>query len=186
MRASRSCVPTGANGSNGPGASFSQVFKTQGGVVNEDAANMAREAENAITDANSGLVAFGFYTPVLILMGEAREKLLDEARIIARELLRLGFAARVETVNTLEAFLGSLPGHAIPNIRRPLIHSLNFADSDACLLDLAGPSKLPKPALSEKLPALALWRHHGLDPIPAQSACGRCGPHADLRPHRLG
>ena len=144
---------------------FSQVFKTQGGVVNEDAANMAREAENAITDANSGLVAFGFYTPILILMGEAREKLLDEARIIARELLRLGFAARVETVNTLEAFLGSLPGHAIPNIRRPLIHSLNFADLMPASSTWPGLANCPSPLFPENSPPLLYGATTGSTPF---------------------
>ena len=37
-------------------------------------------------------------------------------------------------MNTVEAWLGSLPGHAIPNVRRPLIHTGNLAD----LLLLAG------------------------------------------------
>ena len=78
-------------------------------MVNEDAVRMADEAEHAITDASSNLVVFGYYTPVLILMGESRETIQDEARIISRELRRFGFASRVETVNTLEAFLGSLP-----------------------------------------------------------------------------
>jgi len=54
---------------------FAQVFRTEGGVVNEDAALMAAQAEDAITDANSALVAFGYYTPVLILMGENRDAL---------------------------------------------------------------------------------------------------------------
>ena len=64
---------------------FSQIFRTQGGVVNGDAANMAAQAEDAITDASSNLVAFGYYTPVLILMGANRETILDEARIIGRD-----------------------------------------------------------------------------------------------------
>ena len=34
----------------------------------------------------------------------------------------------METVNTVEAWLGSLPGHVHANVRRPLLHSLNLAD----------------------------------------------------------
>ena len=45
-----------------------QIFKTQGGVVNEDALLMANQAEAAMTDANSALVTFGYYTPVIVLM----------------------------------------------------------------------------------------------------------------------
>ena len=96
--------------------------------MNEDAAMMAAQAEQAITDASSNLVLFGYYTPVLVLMGESRDVLQEEARLVSRELRRMGFGSRIETINTLEAFLGSLPGHTVPNVRRPLIHSLNFAD----------------------------------------------------------
>ena len=48
--------------------------------------------------------------------------------------MRLGFATRIETINTMEAWLGSLPGHTVPNVRRPLTHTDNLAD----LLPLTG------------------------------------------------
>jgi type IV secretion system protein TrbE len=105
-----------------------QIFKTQGGVVNEDALLMANQAEAAMTDANSSLVTFGYYTPVIVLMDRSRAILEDNARIIAREIAREGFATRIETINTMEAWLGSLPGHIRPNVRRPLIHTLNLSD----------------------------------------------------------
>jgi type IV secretion system protein VirB4 len=41
------------------------VFRTQGGPVNEDALLMADQADAAIADASSALVAFGYYTPTL-------------------------------------------------------------------------------------------------------------------------
>jgi type IV secretion system protein TrbE len=113
---------------------WTQVFRTQGGPVNEDALLMADQADAAIADASSALVAFGYYTPVIILMDQDRATLAESARLIVREIQREGFTARVETVNTMEAWLGALPGHAIPNVRRPLVHTGNLAD----LLPLAG------------------------------------------------
>src|SRR5208337_627486 len=107
---------------------WSQVFRTQGGYVNEDAGLMARQAEDAITDANSALVTFGYYTPIIVLRGESPKLVLEQARLVASEVRRDGFSARIESVNALEAWLGSLPGHIAPNVRRPLIHSLNLAD----------------------------------------------------------
>jgi type IV secretion system protein VirB4 len=95
---------------------------------------MADQADAAIADASSALVAFGYYTPVIVLMDQDRATLAESARLIVREIQREGFTARIETVNTMEAWLGSLPGHAIPNVRRPLIHTGNLAD----LLPLAG------------------------------------------------
>ena len=113
---------------------WTQVFKTQGGSVNEDALLMTGQADAAIAEASSALVAFGYYTPVITLTDVDRAALIENARLVAREIMREGFSARIETVNTMEAWLGTLPGHAVPNVRRPLIHTGNLAD----LLPLSG------------------------------------------------
>ena len=107
---------------------WTQVFRTQGGHINEDAVGMTQQADAAIADASSGLLAFGFYTPVIVLMDPDRTALIENARLVVREIQRIGFTARIETINAMEAWLGSLPGHAVPNIRRPLIHTANLAD----------------------------------------------------------
>lgn len=107
---------------------WSQVMKTQKGVINTDALTMMEESEEALAEAKSGLVAYGYYTPVIVLLHEERELLEEQARYVKREIERRGFAARVESVNALEAWLGTLPGCTYPNVRRPLIHTLNLAD----------------------------------------------------------
>jgi len=107
---------------------WSQLIKSDKGVVNTDALEMTQQTEIAMNDARSGLVAYGYYTPVVVLLHEQRSFLEEQARFVRRELERRGFAARIETVNALEAWLGTLPGHTYPNVRRPLIHTLNLAD----------------------------------------------------------
>ncbi len=101
------------------------------------------------------LFGAGYYTPVIVLMGADRAELLENARLVLREILREGFAARVETINTMEAWLGSLPGHPVPNVRRPLIHTDNLAD----LLPLAsvwtGRDTCPCPYYPKDSPPLA-------------------------------
>src|SRR5688500_8516488 len=113
---------------------WSQMFQTGTAVVNTDAAAMAQQVEQAMGDCRSGVVAYGYYTPVVVLMSSNRQLLEEQARYVRREIERRGFAARIETVNTVEAWLGSLPGHAYPNVRRPLLHTLNLSD----LLPLSG------------------------------------------------
>lgn len=107
---------------------WSQVFKSQKGVINTDALDMATQTESAINDAHSGLVSYGYYTPVIVLMHEDRIHLEKQADYVKRQIDYIGFSARIETVNALEAWLGSLPGQTYPNIRRPLIHTLNLSD----------------------------------------------------------
>lgn len=107
---------------------WSQVFRLQKGMVNTDALTMTEQAEAALGEAASGLVAYGYYTPVVVLLHEDRAWLEEHARYVKREVERMGFSARIETVNAVEAWLGTLPGHAHPNVRRPLVNTLNLSD----------------------------------------------------------
>ncbi len=103
-----------------------QIMDTQTGVIDQDAMQMARDAQLAMSEATSGLVLYGHYTSTIILMDEDC-KTIDENALEASTLIRnLGFAARIESINAIEAFLGSLPGHGYENVRRPIIHSLNL------------------------------------------------------------
>jgi type IV secretion system protein VirB4 len=94
----------------------------------QDASRMAADAAAAAAANASGAVRFCFYTPTVVVM-QPSDAAADQA---AGEILKLfadrGFTARVEDVNAVEAWLGSLPGHGFPNLRRPLLHSRNVAD----------------------------------------------------------
>lgn len=165
---------------------FSQVFKTQGGAINEDAVMMEGEALGALTDAQSGLVRFGYYTPVIVLMDENREIALENARIIAREVRRLGFATRVEEDNALEAWLGSLPGHTFPNIRRPLMHSLAVADMLPLFTIWPGRATNPCPFYPENSPPLLQGSTTGATPFRVNLHVGDVGHTFILGPTGAG
>lgn len=107
---------------------FDQIFNTNSSHVDEDAVSMVADAQSAIADINSGVIAHGFYTSVVVLMDQDRKRLESSARMIEKSISSLGFVARVETVNTTDAYLGSLPGHGVENVRRPLISTMNLAD----------------------------------------------------------
>ncbi|GJL95514.1 MAG: conjugal transfer protein TrbE [Hyphococcus sp.] len=107
---------------------FDQVFNLQSSVIDEDALNMTEDAQSAIAETNSGFVGQGYYTSVVVLMMEGRVELEEAGRKVEKAINHLGFAARVETVNTMDAYLGSLPGHGVENVRRPLINTMNLSD----------------------------------------------------------
>jgi type IV secretion system protein VirB4 len=107
---------------------FDQLFQTHSRSVDQDAMTMVAETEDAIAQASSQLVAYGYYTPVVILFDEDREALQEKAEAIRRLVQAEGFGARVETLNATDAFLGSLPGNWYANIREPLINTNNLAD----------------------------------------------------------
>ena len=96
--------------------------------LDQDARSMARDAAEAAAENASGFVRFCFHTQVAIVTDPDA----DRADYVAGEILKAlndaGFPGRVEKVNALEAYLGSLPGHGYPNLRRPLLSTRNVAD----------------------------------------------------------
>lgn len=144
---------------------FDQVFNTNTGIIDQDALSMVGDAEVAIAEINSGLVAVGYYTGVVVLMDEERSRLEHSARQVEKAINRLGFAARVETINTLDAFLGSLPGHGVENVRRPLINTLNLADLLPTSTIWTGNASAPCPMYTPLSPPLMHCVTHGATPF---------------------
>lgn len=144
---------------------FDQVFNTNTGAVDQDALSMVGDAEAAIAEVNSGLVAQGYYTGVVVLMNEDRDKLEESARLVEKSINRLGFAARIETINTQDAFLGSLPGHGVENVRRPLINTMNLADLLPTSSIWTGNADAPCPLYPPLSPALMHCVTHGATPF---------------------
>lgn len=104
-----------------------QITGRENGKVDADALKMANDAETAITDINSGDVSYGHYTSTIVLMDESETRLEAAVVYICKVLRYASFIVRDEYINTVEAFLGSIPGHGYENVRRPLLHSLNLA-----------------------------------------------------------
>lgn len=107
---------------------FDQLFQTQSRSVDQDAMMMVAETEDAIAEASSQLVAYGYYTPVIVMFETDEARLRDQAEAVRRLIQAEGFGARIETLNATEAYLGSLPGVSYANIREPLINTRNLAD----------------------------------------------------------
>ncbi|MGH7576220.1 MAG: hypothetical protein ACREM1_13980 [Longimicrobiales bacterium] len=111
----------------------------------------AARAENA-----SGEVRFCYHTGTLVVMDRDATSADHAAAELVKALNEAGFAARVETVNALEAFLGTLPGHGYPNIRRALLASTNIADLLPATSIWPGLPTNPSQYFREDSPAL-MW-----------------------------
>jgi len=135
------------------------------GKVNRDAAGMTMDADVANAEASSGYVTFGYYTSTIVLMSEDKELLEESAREIRKSIRDLGFEGRIEDVNTVEAFLGSLPGNGEPNIRRPLIHTRNLVDFLPNAAVYAGREFNPCDFFPEESPPLAYAKTQGSTPF---------------------
>lgn len=106
---------------------ISQVFNLATSNVNLDAVAMVDEAQEFLADVSSNLVASGVMTSCVILMHEDRKIVEESANFIRRTVSQMGFITRIETVNTMQAYLGSLPGDGVRNVRRNMIHSLHLS-----------------------------------------------------------
>ena len=96
--------------------------------LDQDARAMAKDASDAASENASGFVRFCFYTQTVVVTDADSARASYVAGEILKALNDAGFTGRIETVNALDAYLGSLPGHGYPNLRRPLISTRNIAD----------------------------------------------------------
>lgn len=131
-----------------------QLFQMQSGAIDQDAALMVAETEDAIAAANSQLVAYGYYTSVVVLFDADQFRLDEHAELVRRLVQAEGFGARIETLNATEAFLGSLPGNWYANIREPLVNTRNLADLIPLNAVWAGAPTAPCPFYEEGAPPL--------------------------------
>ena len=126
---------------------------------------MTQQAQSAIGIAQGAQAVYGFHTNVIVLRDEDRGRLLDNARLVVREIQRAGFAARIEDFNTMEAWLGSLPGHPIPNVRRPPEHTDNLSNLMPLSAVWAGSPVHPNPLYPPGSPPLFFANTTGATPF---------------------
>jgi len=159
-----------------------------GGVthVNSDADDMASDAVAAMAEASSGLVRFGYYTSVILLSSENAQALRDAAQYITKMIANAGFSARVESVNAVEAYLGSMPGNTHANVRRPLINTLNLSHLLPLTSIWAGPDVHPCPFYPERSAPLLQAKTDGATPYRLCLHAGDLGHTAIIGPTGSG
>jgi type IV secretion system protein VirB4 len=103
-------------------------------LYNQPAQLLDSDADNKVVDADQALqalggdhVAFGYLTTTVTLTDHSRGAVEDKVRAVERIVNGLGFNCVRESVNAVEAWLSSLPGHVYANVRQPLVHTLNLA-----------------------------------------------------------
>ncbi|MGL4450302.1 MAG: helicase HerA domain-containing protein, partial [Sarcina sp.] len=96
--------------------------------TNLEVEDRQEEAESMIYDLQNENIGAGYYTFTLILKDKDIKKLEDNLQNVIAKIQNLGFVAVRETLNTLEAFFGSMPGDIEHNVRKPILNTTTFAD----------------------------------------------------------
>lgn len=142
-----------------------QFLNNPNAKVNRDALRMREDAEEARLEVQSGQVGAGYLSSTIILMDEDVEALQDNARELRRTIQTQGFGCRIESINALEAWLGSLPGNSYANVRRPLLTTLNLADLLPLQSVWTGSPVSPCPFYPPDSPPLAVFLTDGSTPF---------------------
>ncbi len=101
--------------------------------LNPDAANRSvltkiEETKIAQEAVELGHVNYGYATFVVIVFDEKREECQRKTEYIRDLLNNNWFPCIIERMNCIEAYLGSLPGETLKNIRKPFINTQNLAN----------------------------------------------------------
>ncbi len=97
------------------------------GLIDTDADMNATDSNVALMELATDSVAFGYYTSTVTVWDENLERCEDKMRKVADAINNRGFTTRIETSNSFQAWLSSLPGHVYANVRRPIINTINLA-----------------------------------------------------------
>jgi len=106
-----------------------QVFKGKGGgQLNHFAMSMVSDSDGALAEATSGDVHFCYLSSSIVLQQKDKKFLDNMIGEFRKVLINRGFGARVEDINAVDAFFGTLPGNGVAQVRRVIAHTRNYVD----------------------------------------------------------
>ena len=123
-------------------AILKEVMTSEASVLlDNDAANQAADADAALQELGADQVGAAYVTATLTVWDE--DEGVADANLKAAEKLIQGrdFTCIPETLNAVEAWLGSLPGHLYANVRQPPLSTLNLAHMIPLSAVWAGPAR---------------------------------------------
>ena len=96
-------------------------------LLDTDAHNKAMDADAALQELGSDQIGEAFVTATITVWDSDPATADEKLRLVEKVIQGRDFTCMIETVNAIEAWLGSLPGHVYANVRQPPISTLNLA-----------------------------------------------------------
>ena len=130
-------------------------------LLDTDAHNKALDADAALQELGSDAIGQAFVTATITVWDGDISSAEEKLRLVEKVIQGRDFTCMVESVNAVEAWLGSLPGHVYANVRQPPVSTLNIAHMIPLSAVWAGPAR------DEHLgaPALFFARTEGATPF---------------------
>jgi type IV secretion system protein TrbE len=110
-------------------------------LLDSDAHNKAMDADAALQELGSDLTGQAYVTATVTVWDDDPRIAGEKLRLVEKVIQGRDFTCIVETVNAVEAWLGSLPGHVYANVRQPPLSTLNLAHMIPLSAVWAGPAR---------------------------------------------
>src|ERR1700681_2474892 len=110
-------------------------------LLDTDAHNKAMDADAALQELGSDLIGEAYVTATVTVWDEDAAAADEKLRLVEKVIQGRDFTCIAETVNAVEAWLGSLPGHVYANVRQPPVSTLNLAHMMPLSAEWAGPER---------------------------------------------
>lgn len=119
-----------------------EAFTSSESIMEDsDAVNKAVDADAAQQELADDAVSYGYFTACVVVWDTDTRLLETKILEVERAINGLGFTTILESVNAVDAWLGTLPGNCRNNIRRPLLNTLNLAHLMPLSAVWAGPEQ---------------------------------------------
>ncbi|MCK1332923.1 conjugal transfer protein TrbE [Bradyrhizobium sp. CW9] len=96
-------------------------------LLDTDAHNKAMDADSALQELGSDQIGQVFVTATVTVWDRDPRAADEKLRLAEKVIQGRDFTCMAETVNAVEAWLGSLPGQTYANVRQPPVSTLNLA-----------------------------------------------------------
>jgi type IV secretion system protein VirB4 len=111
-------------------------------LMDSDASNKALDADAALQELGGSDLVGEAYVTATVTVWDKNPRIADEQlRLVEKTIQGRDFTCMRETVNAIEAWLGSLPGHVYANVRQPPLSTLNLAHMMPFSAVWAGPER---------------------------------------------
>ena len=117
------------------------ITKQESKLEDSDSLNKSEDVDDALQELGGDHCSFGDFTLTITVWDEDEQTATEKARAVQQVVDGVGLVSEIEDFNAVQAWMGSLPGHAYADVRRPLMSSLNVCDLVPLSAVWSGPAR---------------------------------------------
>ncbi len=117
------------------------ITKQESKLEDSDSLNKSEDVDAALQELGGDHCSFGDFTLTITVWDEDEQTATEKARAVQQVVDGVGLVTEIEDFNAVQAWMGSLPGHAYADVRRPLMSSLNVCDLVPLSAVWSGPAR---------------------------------------------